>query len=317
MLGILKPKKTVRCKVKQTPKSASYDRIDLTALERNDMGEFIADARNEFVDHSKLENLSVIKLDEHLTASSFPLTSEAELYLLSLNPLEPGKLVSILQKSLVKSVEKRNEYFISKSDIEDTIKENFSTILFRCIHCGSRLSMLIVETTSPAGNRPPKIKAVKCPHCNLTTDNLVDYLPNILKTIALDTSSLVSLDFSALNNWLGELKKQRVKVIISKAVLSEMSSWDKKPDKYIISRLARQEYQMLVSLDSTGKILLINDAGRNPTFAEIREATSFNSIDRLIIDIAEIEGATLFTHDQDMASYSCGRAGFTFLFKSE
>jgi len=298
------------------PKSAAFENLELPPLQEKDIGEFIMDARNSYVDPAKTKTLSDVKLDEHLTSASYPLTSEAEKYLLSMFPLEPGKLVKILQKSLNRSVQDRQEYFISKKDLEKTVSEILPTLFFKCTNCGSKLPLLVLKTSMPTGSTAGTIRRATCPFCGTNASHLVNFLPNTLYSLVLDTSSLAGLDFSALCNWIPQLKTRRIKVFVPTAVLSEMSAWDKKEEKRIVSRLARQEYQMLVGLDSAGRIEL-SEVGRNPTMSEIKEASSFNSIDRIIIDIAELYDATLLTHDKDMASNSLRKARFTILFRPQ
>jgi rRNA-processing protein FCF1 len=297
------------------PKSATYDTLEVPPMQRKDIAEFIGDVRKIFVDSTRTETLSETKDSEHLTSESYPLTLEAEEYLSNLFPLEPGKLVRILQSALDKAVQERKEYFISKKDIEETIREIFPTLFFKCNFCKNRLISLTMEMNIPIVGRPTTIRKILCPYCRAELGYLGNYIPNILDQIVLDSSSLANLDFSALCTRFPELLAQRIKVFIPSAVLSEISAWDKKEEKRGICRLARQEYQKLIGLDSTGKIQLLSGVGRNPTIAEIKEATSFNSIDRIIIDIAELHNATLLTRDQDMATNSLKKARFTILFK--
>jgi hypothetical protein len=296
------------------PKSATYQTLELPPLQKEDIEEFIVDARKSFVDLAKTKAFSETKDGEHLTSESYPLTSEAEEYLSCLFPLEPGKLLRILQSALERSVQERQEYFISRRDIEETIKEIFPTFFFKCNYCKNRLIWLVMETfSSPLGK---SIRRITCPYCHANLDYLADLIPNILNQMVLDSSSLVNQDFSALWIRFPQLKSQRIKILIPNAVLSEISAWDKKEEKREISRLARREYQTLIGMDSSGKIELLSGVGRNPTIAEIKEATSFNTIDRIVIDIAELYNATLLTCDQDMATNSLKKARFTILFKT-
>jgi Cdc6-like AAA superfamily ATPase len=298
------------------PKIAAYDNIEVPPMQRRDIQEFIIDVRNTFADLTKTKTFSEIKNDEHLTSETYPLTQEAEAFILDMFPLEPGKLVRILQGALDRSVQNNQEYLITKKDVEETILANFPTLFFKCNQCHARLKLLTIETRSSGVGRLPPIEKMACSQCGADLSSLAHFVPSILTSMVLDSSSLAGLDFSSLCNWVPSLKTKRIKVLIPNAVLSEISAWDKKPEKRGISRLARQEYQMLVHLDSIGGIHLLCDVGRRPTIAEIKEATSFNSIDRIIIDVAQVNDATLITHDQDMAANSLKKARFTILFKT-
>ena len=298
------------------PKIAAYDNIEVPPMQRGDIQEFIIDVRNTFTDLTKTKKFSEIKNDEHLTSETYPLTQEAEAFILDMFPLEPGKLVRILQDALDHSVQNNQEYLITKKSVEETIFVNFPTLFFKCNQCHARLRLLTIETRPSGVGRLLPIEKMTCSQCGADLSYLAHFVPSILTSMVLDSSSLAGLDFSSLYNWVPSLKTRRIKVLIPNAVLSEISAWDKKPEKRSISRLARQEYQMLVHLDSTGIIHLLCDVGRRPTITEIKEATSFNSIDRIIIDVAQVNDATLITHDQDMAANSLKKARFTILFKT-
>ena len=294
------------------PKSSAFELHEMFPLNKDDVNMFLSDIRNTFINVAAATKLHEIRENERINSETYPLTQEAQTYVENLSPIQPGQLTRLLQRSLELSVRVREGYFITEKDIKQTIVDIAPTLLYTCPTCKKRLTMVLILVRYLGYGRPGKVEGVTCSECGANVGHL---LPLVLDTIVVDSSSLANLDFSSLYEENHNLRTKRLKILVPSAVLSELSAWEKKEEKRRIYRTARQEYQRLVSLDAEGKIQLLTEVGRNPTFAEIREATEFNSIDRIIIDVAKVHSATLLTRDKGMAMNSLNKARFTVLFR--
>ena len=293
------------------PKSSAFESHEISPLNKDDVNMFLSDIRNTFVNVAAATTLSELRENEKIDSATYPLTQEAQRYLEKLSPIQPGQLTRLLQRALELSVRVREGYFITEKDIKQIIVDIAPTLLYTCRRCEKRLKMTLVRVRDLGYGRPGKVERVACSECGANVSHLLSL---VLDTVVLDSSSLANLDFSSLYEEFHKLYTKRLKILVPSAVLSELSAWEKKEEKRGLYRIARWEYQKLVSLDTAGKIQLLSEVGRKPTFAEIREATRFNSIDRIIIEVAKVHNATLLTRDKGMATNSLNKARFTVLF---
>ena len=294
------------------PKSSAFEVYEIFPLNKEDVNLFLSDIRNTFTNVTAETKLHETQENERIDSETYPLTQEAHGYVKNLSPMQPGQLTRLLQRSLELSVRVREGYFIMEKDIKQTVIDIAPTLLYTCHKCEKRLKLAVVLIRDRGYGKPGKVERVMCSECGANVSHL---LPLVLDTIVLDSSSLANSDFSSLYEENHNLRTgRRLEILIPSAVFSELSAWEKKEEKRRIYRTARKEYQKLISLDTEGKIQLRTEVGRNPTFAEIKEATSFNSVDRIIIDVAKVHNATLLTRDKGMATNSLNKARFTVLF---
>jgi len=294
------------------PKSSSFDRHELQPLAKVDVGVFLSDARSAFVDLSMSVGPSETPENESLSMETYPLTREAQTYVENLDPIQPGQLVNIVQKAMEISASTGYGYIVTRKNVEIAVLEREPTLLCNCRDCGRRLKMAIAFTRSSSYGRAGEIEHVDCPECGGDVRHLASI---VLRTIVLDSSCFANSDFSLLLNYFANLRTMKIRVIVPAAVSEELSAWEKKEEKRMIYRIARAEYQNLVSLDTQKRIDLELDVGRKPTPFEKKEALVSNPIDRIIIDVARINGATLLTRDQGMAASSFGKVRFVLLFR--
>lgn len=292
------------------PKSSNFEIYEIPPFNETDVNMFLSDMRNAFVRIERQEKVYEIFERETLNSELFPLTMQAHQYLQSLTPLQPSELTNMLQKALEFAINTRGTYFIMEKDLKQVTLEYFPTLLYKCSRCNKRLKMILVEVRDRGYGKPGRVEKVLCPECK---EDCLHLLPLVLDIVVLDSSALVNFDFSATYKEMIKQQHKRPKVIVPSAVMSEMSAWEKKKEKRDIYIKARQEFQRLISLNTEGKIRLLTDVGRKPTLTEIKEAAEFNSIDRIIVDVARVHNATLMTRDKGMVINSVNKVRFIVL----
>ena len=292
------------------PKSSAFELLEISPLKKDDVDLFLSEMRSTFINIAAAAGLEETQEKEGIDSRTYPLTQEAQRYVEDLSPIQPGELTKLLQRSLEHSVKVRNRYLIMEKDIRQLIIDIAPTLLYTCPECKKRLKMALVLVRNLGYSRPGKVERVKCPECGANVSQL---LPLVLNIIVIDSSSLASSDFSSIYEGNHKLHTKKPKILIPTAVVYELSAWEKKEEKRRIYGIARQEIRRLASLDAEGKIQLQMEVGRKPTFAEIKEAVGFNSIDRIIVDLASAHKATLLTRDKGMALNSLNKTCFTVL----
>jgi len=131
----------------------------------------------------------------------------------------------------------------------------------------------------------------------------------------LDTSALAERAFSMLNDYLDSSRIWHPIVYIPKAVDSELSAWDKRPEKRGLMLSAFHEQSQLKALQSQGKLDLLHGVGREPKPVEIRLAQFTNTIDMIVIETSQANSCTLVTFDRNMSHEASRRGVFTLLFR--
>jgi len=295
------------------PSSTGFSFVHVSALNKDDVASFLSDIKAYLVNEDAVGRISQSMTDsEKITSSSYPLTEECEDYLREFDHVQPGVLSRLLDTALKKCMEKEGKYVVTRQSLVQATRQLAPELLVRCKKCKSTLKEIDVGFISLGPAKPGRISNVICPFCGSDVTELLAYA---LTRIVTDTSSLVGFDVSMLVNYLsGVLGEERSTVYVPKAVFAELSGWDKKFEKRQERFSAYKELENLSRLQTLGKIALVAKIGRDPTPAEIALAQKFNTIDRLIIEVAKTNDSTLLTHDNDMKQNSVHELKFTLFF---
>lgn len=295
------------------PSSMGFSFVQVPALNKDGVASFLSDIRKNLVNEKVVGTISQSTTDsEKITKSSYPLTEECEGYLSELDYVQPGVLSRLLDTGLKECVEKEGKYIVTKQSLVRAARQFAPELLVRCRRCKAALKEIDIEFASLGLATPGRISRAVCPFCKSDVSEVLAYT---LTRIVPDTSSLVEFDVSMLVNYLpGPLSKERPTVYVPKAVFSELSGWDKRFEMRQERFSAYKELGNLSHLQALGKIGLVTKIGRDPTPAEIALAHKFNTIDRLIIEVAKTNNSTLLTHDNDMKQNSVHELNFTLFF---
>lgn len=282
-------------------------------LNTDELKLFFRELQNVVTDPNYLRTLDKVELNgEEVHRQSYPLTVQAESYLTGFDNMEPGTLLKILHSALQGSI-KKGHFAVSRSEIEDAIKEFAPRKLIKCQDCKTHLdgTVIVCQTGRPLG----QIVDLCCPICRSPISNLRNYLVLVLQRLMLDTSALAQNAFSMLRNYL-KSSGWRPTIYFPKAVHGELSAWDKRSEMRNQMLAAFFECSQLKKLQSRREIDLIDDVGREPNQYEIRLAQRYNPIDEIIIETAQANLCALVTFDELMFHDASRKGVFTLLFKA-
>jgi len=294
-------------------KSSYYTEFKLSYLQNDSIEEFLSELRDQIVDHTKLGKIDLDHPfdEERVTSSSYPLTEECVGFMRTLRTLQPGIILTLLNRALKITVEESGRDIITRRLVEKTVKRLIPYSLVVCGSCKLKLTQINIRLL-PKHNQPGTILNVRCPICDSPVDEL---LPLVLDRIVVDTSALVDLCVSTIFEYLPDQgKSRRVTIYIPKAVRRELAGWEKRMDKYSASRSALNELRRIQGLRRRGRVNIEDNVGREPRRHEKALAQYTNSIDRVIMETAKALNATLFTQDKLMAENSGALGIFSLLF---
>ena len=292
--------------------NSQYLENQLHYLEEERYEQFLSDLSNHIVYKERISEMYVNSLnaDENVTLSSYPFTEDSFIFLKSLKNVQPGFVLSVINKAIQFSEENEIEY-VSRAITQKIVREIDPYRLIICPKCLRQLSQLNV-TIETKHNRPTKITGIICPLCDSPVQDL---LPFVLDKLVVDTSALVDLSVSALFEHLPSLGvSSTVQLYIPNAVLGELTGFEKRMDKLNATRSALAELRRIETLRRRSRLYIEQGVGREPTGAEIRRAHSSDSIDRIITEISKVLNATLLTSDKLLANNANAKGVFSILF---
>jgi hypothetical protein len=294
-------------------RSSDYYEFELQCLEGDDIERFLSELRNQIVDDSKLGdvNFSTLSVAEKVTAVSYPFTEECLSFIKKLKVKQPGIILSLITNVLKVNDYGKSADLITKRLFENMAKKCVPYNLVVCKNCGLKLKQLDVDII-PRFTNSSRIIDVKCPLCKTAASDL---LPLVMRRIVIDTCALVNCCVSGLFEHLPDLgRSNRVTISIPKAVRSELAAMEKRPGMRPESRSALDELRRIQGLARRGQVIIEDYIGRGPRADEIASARLTNSVDQIIIKIAESLDATLITCDKMMAEQSSASGIFSMLF---
>lgn len=292
----------------------SDSEFELSFLRDDSLAEFLSELHTHVVDSTRLGEIDFATLHngERVSSFSYPLTEESIAFMKALKTMQPGTILNILDKALKEVSEKSDETIITRSLIEKTARTLDPYSLVVCGNCGLHLMQINIDMLSKY-DRPGTIVNVRCPACNVTVRPL---LPLVLDRIVVDTSALVDSCVSTVFECLPDHgRSRRVTIYVPKAVRSELAHWEKKADKFSVSKSALNELRRIQELRLRGNVNIEDNVGRQPQVYEKVLAQFTDSIDRIITETAMALDATLFTQDNLMAENARATGVFSLLFR--
>ena len=294
--------------------SSDYYEFELHYLAKDDCELFLSELRSYIVDTSKLLELDLGSLsqNEKVTSASYPLTEECADFIKNLKNNQPGLILSLLSHALGTTCENINEV-ITRTNLEVAAKKLSPYNLVVCKNCNLKLKLMYIDLEKKF-NSSSKILNIKCPVCNSKVEDL---LPFVLDKIVVDTCALVDCGVSALFEYFPHLGEcSRVIIYIPKAVINELANWEKRMEMRSASRSALGELHRIQGFIRRKQVIIEENVGREPTQSQIASASQLNTIDRIIIEIADNLNATLLTCDRIMAEQCRALGVFSILFST-
>lgn len=288
---------------------STFDEFNFNKIYDYDISDLIKELNTYIVDRERISNIDIQSYqEENVSREYYPLTNEGYNFILKLKS-QPGIILNVLNASLTKALEKTGIEIITKKMIEESIQKLYPQIMVMCNSCNLSLHQLNIHIhTTHRG--PSYILDVKCPLCGKSITKLA---PLLLDRIVPDTSALVEKSITALFQKFPELGVvNQVNIYIPKAVRSEIAALEKRREKFQASRNAIYELKNILKLAKRKYVYIEQNVGRSPTRNEIRLAQKSDSIDKIIMEIAEKYDATLVTGDNFLADNYGSLGNFSF-----